>query len=64
MLFKYIHKHKDKACKEGFTYRFRVRENGKMKTIKTSTNLEKLVAFRNKWLQKHRPDLYKYLGGE
>ena len=41
-------------------YRFTVTKNGKRIHIKSSKNLEKLVAFRDQWIHKYRPDLYLY----
>ena len=52
--FKHIYKQKNKKnYKQGFIYVFGLRINGKMKRIKASTDLCKLLVFRNSWLQKH-----------
>ena len=58
---KYISKQKRKTFKQGYTFVFIVRENGKNKTIKSSTNLEELIIYRRHYLKLYRPDLYKYL---
>jgi len=47
--FKGIHKQKNKTCKQGFYWQFRAMINGKAKTIKSSTNLEFLIEFAEKW---------------
>ena len=55
----YISEHKCKGCNQGFRYSFQIREKGKIKTIKETINLNKLLAFRNKYLKEHRPDLWE-----
>ena len=47
--YKGICKNKDNRLKQGFRWRFEVMDNGKRKTIKTSTNLQKLIEFAEKW---------------
>jgi len=47
--YKGIYKHKNKRCKEGFTWRFDAHINGKQKTIKSSVDFDKLVEFAKKW---------------
>ena len=47
--YKGIYKQIDESFKQGFTWRFQVRINGKQKTIKTSVDFEKLVKFAEKW---------------
>ena len=47
--YKGISKVKNKTCKQGFSWRFRVEINGKNKTIKQSINFDKLVEFAEKW---------------
>ena len=44
-----INKHNSKKCKQGFIWEFRVMIDGKLKTIKSSINLEKLIEFAEKW---------------
>ena len=56
--YKFIYKHKNLTCKQGFYFLFRVNENGKTKSIKYSIDLKWLVEFRNKWIKTNRPDLY------
>ena len=50
---KYICKQKSLTCKEGFLWRFAVHIDGKCKTIKTSIDLDKLIKFRDQWLEKN-----------
>ena len=50
---KYIHKEIRTDSNQGFTWKFRVTINGKHKTIKKSVNLEKLIKFRDEWLEKN-----------
>ena len=47
--YKGISRQIDKRCKQGFRWRFQVNINGKLKAIKTSVNLEKLIKFAEKW---------------
>jgi len=47
--YKGISKKIKKDCKQGFTWQFQVRVNGKTKTIKSNNDLDKLVAFADKW---------------
>ena len=54
--WKHIHKANKKSCKQGFWYVFSLKDKGKFKTIKASTCLDKLVAFRNGYLQRFHPD--------
>ena len=61
---KYISKLKNKNVKQGFIYSFEIFDKGVRRVAKTSISLDKVVAFRNSWLQYHRPDLFKYLRGE
>jgi hypothetical protein len=44
-----ITKAKCKTCKQGFRWLFEIKINGKAKTIKSSTNLEFLIEFAEKW---------------
>ena len=44
-----INKNNSKNCKQGFIWEFRVMIDGKLKTIKSSINLEKLIEFAEKW---------------
>ena len=47
--YKGISRQIDKRCKQGFRWRFQVNINGKLKAIKTSVNLEKLIKFAEQW---------------
>jgi hypothetical protein len=47
--FKNINKHYNKTCKQGFYWVFKINIKGKIKTIKTSVNKEKLIEFAEKW---------------
>ena len=47
--YKGICKAKNKRLKQGFTWIFKVRINGKQKTIKHSKDFDKLVEFADKW---------------
>ena len=47
--YKGISKVKNKTCKQGFSWRFRVEINGKNKTIKTCVDFDELVEFAEKW---------------
>ena len=49
--YKHIYKHKDTSCKQGFHWQFTVYKNGKLKTIKSSVDIDKLIIFRDKWLK-------------
>ncbi len=44
-----ISKNKDKKFKQGFRWRFQAMINGKLKTIKTSVDYDKLVEFAKQW---------------
>ena len=44
-----IFKHKDIHCNQGFYWRFRITINGKQKVIKSSTDLDFLIEFAEKW---------------
>tara|TARA_R110001632_G_scaffold153415_1_gene271262 strand:- start:628 stop:1071 length:444 start_codon:yes stop_codon:yes gene_type:complete len=44
-----IYKHKSKNCKQGYIWRFLATINGKNKSIKTSIDYDKLVAFSIQW---------------
>ena len=44
-----ISKHLNPKCKQGFYWNFRVYIDGKLKTIKTSVDKEKLIEFAIKW---------------
>jgi len=44
-----IYKEINKKLKQGFNWKFSVYLNGKRKTIKTSTDLEWLIKFADKW---------------
>ena len=46
----YILKKKDKICKQGFRYVFRISRYKKVVVCKQSTKLEILEAFRDKWI--------------
>jgi hypothetical protein len=48
-----IYKHIDKKCKQGYYYRFQVCIDGKLKTIKSSTNEEWLKEFATKWKEEN-----------
>ena len=48
---KNISKKKHPTCKQGFTWIFTVKIDGKYKTIKTSVNLEKMIKFRDQWFK-------------
>lgn len=54
--FAHINKIYKKKYKQGFIWGFRLVKNGEMKWIKGSANLDKLLIFRNKWLQKNDPE--------
>ena len=54
--WKYISKAKVSDCKQGFIYKFYMVIRGKNTPIKASTNLDKLVTFRNGYLQRFHPD--------
>ena len=47
--YKGICKHISKKCKQGYYWEFQVKIDGKIKTIKTSTDKEKLILFAEKW---------------
>ena len=47
--YKGISKQKEKNCKQGFLWRFQVRINGKIKRIKSSNDLDKLIKFADQW---------------
>jgi hypothetical protein len=47
--YKGIFKQKIKKCKQGFTWVFQVNVGGKLKRIKTSTNLEFLKGWADQW---------------
>lgn len=47
--YKGICKQYGKTYKQGFTWQFRAHVNGKLKQIKSSINLEKLIEFAEKW---------------
>ena len=51
--YRFILKSKCSTTNQGFIWRFRVTINGNYKTIKSSTNLEKLIKFRDEWLEKN-----------
>ena len=44
-----IHKSFDKKYKQGYSWRFSVKIDGKQRTIKTSTDLDFLIEFADKW---------------
>lgn len=48
--YKHISKQKCSSCKQGFLWVFKLYYNGKRKPIKNSVDLDKLVAFRDKWI--------------
>jgi hypothetical protein len=48
--YKNINKQNNPTCKQGFRWVFQVCINGKNKKIKSLTNLEKLIEYRDKWL--------------
>ena len=48
---KYIYRSKAKTCKQGYRWIFQQYINGKLKTIKTSIDLDKLVAYRDTYLK-------------
>lgn len=48
--YKNICKYKDNGCKQGFIWEFQVYKDGRQKKIKQSVDIDKLVAFRDKWL--------------
>ena len=47
--YKGISKHKCKTINQGFTWRFQVSLDGKLKVIKSSIDYDKLVAFADQW---------------
>tara|TARA_R110001592_G_scaffold69878_2_gene214308 strand:+ start:49 stop:495 length:447 start_codon:yes stop_codon:yes gene_type:complete len=47
--YKGIFKTYGKTCKHGFYWKFEAYVNGKKKTIKSSVDFDKLVAFADKW---------------
>ena len=47
---KLIHKHASNHCKQGYYWEFQVVIDGKTKCIKTSTDLDFLVKFKDKWV--------------
>jgi len=47
--YKGISKKNDINYKQGFRWRFQVNINGKLKTIKTSIDLDKVIKFAEKW---------------
>ena len=55
--YTHIHEHKNPVCKQGFDWQFKVRINGKTKTLKTAVDLEKVIQFRDKWY-KDNPDYF------
>ena len=57
----YISKQKNKECKQGFYYRFRVGPRGNYRLIKTSVNLNELIGFRDGWLMQNDPVRYNLL---
>ena len=52
---KCISEHKNRTCKQGFTWVFSVTIDRKRKTLKESVDLEKVIQFRDKWFEEH-PD--------
>ena len=50
---KYIYKSKDSRCKQGFIWGFTVQIDRKRKTLKESVDLEKVIQFRDKWLEEN-----------
>ena len=57
--WKHISVFNDKACKQGKFYQFSLNLNGKIKHIKGSVSLQKLLAFRNEYLKKYHPDRWE-----
>jgi len=55
--YKYIYEHKESTCKQGFIWVFKVWIDGKSKTLKKSVDKEKVIAFRDRWLDDH-PDFH------
>lgn len=51
--YKHISKYKKKDCKQGFTWVFRLQGDGKMKQIKSSIDLDKLIIFRDNWIKEN-----------
>lgn len=51
--YRHIFKERSSRYKQGFTWRFEVTIDCKNKKIKTSTDLEKLIKFRDEWLEKN-----------
>ena len=49
----YIYKSYNKSCRQGFTWSFQIYNNGKLKSIKTSVNKEKLIKYRDEWLNQN-----------
>ena len=45
----YISIQTDKTCKQGFIYIYQRRINGKAKTLKSSTSLDKIIEFKNQY---------------
>ena len=52
--YKNIHKEKDKTYKLGYKYVFYIYKNGKRKKIKTTTDLEWLIEFAEKWKKENK----------
>tara|TARA_R110000822_G_scaffold188520_1_gene327643 strand:+ start:331 stop:705 length:375 start_codon:yes stop_codon:yes gene_type:complete len=51
--YRNIFKQKDKTCKQGFYWEFKLQIDGKRKIIKSSVDIDKLIAFSDKWLLEH-----------
>ena len=47
---KFIYKKNNSNYKQGFIWAFDATINGKQRTVKRLTNLEKLIEYRNQWL--------------
>jgi hypothetical protein len=51
--YRNIYKEKNSRCKQGFYWKFQVHIDCKLKVIKSSVDLDKLIIFRDKWLKEN-----------